>query len=246
MKLRPTLLVTIFFGIGLAFATSTIFAQSGSSSPSTAPSPVLPPGTSVSSGTSTTGASTSSATGMPSEAEMMKMMMEMAKVNDNHKLLASTEGTWSFVTKMWMNGDPSSKPEESKGTAVRKSVMGGRYIVMDVNGKFKMPGPDGKPKEMEFKGQGIDGYDNAKQKFVSTWMDSMTTGIMMSEGSYDPATKTLTYTGEYQMAPAMKEQIRSVIKLADKDHMVFEWYENRGGTEAKTMEIDYTRSGKAK
>jgi hypothetical protein len=26
--------------------------------------------------------------------------------------------------------------------------------------------------------------------------------------------------------------------------MMFEWYENRGGQEKKTMEINYTRAGK--
>ena len=176
----------------------------------------------------------------------MKQMMEMAKLNENHKLLTSLDGTWTFVNKMWMNGDTSSKPQESKGTAVRKSMMGGRFVTMDVSGKFQMPDANGKMKEMEFKGQGLDAYDNAKQKFVSTWVDNMGTGIMTSEGNYDPSTKTLTYTGEYQMTPTMKQQIKEVIKLTDKDHMVFEWYENRGGTETKTMQIDYTRSGKGK
>jgi uncharacterized protein DUF1579 len=209
-----------------------------------APSPVQAPGSSTAS-TATTASTGGTSTGMPSEAEM-KMMMEMSKLNDNHKLLASLDGTWTFTNKMWMNGDPTSKPQESKGTAVRKSMMGGRYCMMDVTGKFKMPDATGKMKEMEFKGQGIDGYDNAKQKFVSAWMDNFGTGIMTSEGSYDPAAKTLTYTGEYQMTPEMKQQIREVIKLTDKDHMTFEWYENRNGTEAKTMQIDYTRAGKAK
>ena len=117
-------------------------------------------------------------------------------------------------------------------------------MTMDVNGKFRMPDETGKMKDFDFKGMGIDAYDNAKQKFVSAWMDNMGTGIMMAEGTYDAATKTFTYTGEYQMAPGMKQQIREVIKITDKDHMVFEWYENRGGQEAKTMEINYTRTGK--
>jgi hypothetical protein len=247
MKLRPTLFGTVFLGIAIVTSLSSAFAQTGGSSPSTAPSPALPPGTSTSTTTdSESAAITSASSGMPNEAEMMKMMMEMSKLNENHKLLASMDGTWTFTNKMWMNGDPSSKPEESKGTAVRKSVMGGRYVVMDVTGKMKIPGADGKPKDFEFKGQGTDGYDNAKQKFVSAWMDNMSTGIMMAEGTYDSGTKTLNYTGEYQMAPGMKEQIREVVKLTDKDHMTFEWYENRGGQELKTMEINYTRNGKAK
>jgi hypothetical protein len=241
MKLRRTLLARVCLGITAIISIASVVAQTQTGSPSTAPSPMLPPGTTT---TETAGSSTATASGMPNEAEMMKMMMEMSKLNDNHKLLTSLDGTWNFTTKMWMGGDPTAKPEESKGTAVRKSVMGGRFVMMDVNGKFKMPDQTGKMKEFEFRGHGIDAYDNAKQKFVTAWMDNMGTGIMTSEGTYDQATKTFTYTGEYQMAPGMKQQIREVIKLTDKDHMLFEWYENRGGKEVKTMEINYTRAGK--
>ena len=120
---------------------------------------------------------------MPSEEEMMKQMMEMGKVTDNHKVLGELAGTWSYTVKMWMNGDSSSKPQESKGTATRKAIMGGRFYQLDVSGKMQMPGPDGKPKDMDFKGFGLEGYDNAKQKFISTWIDSMGTGMLLSEGS---------------------------------------------------------------
>ena len=172
---------------------------------------------------------------------MMKQMMELSKLNDNHKLLTSMDGTWSYTVKMWMNGDPSSKPDTSKGTAVRKSMMDGRYVSMDVSGKIEMPGPDGKKQEMTFKGHGMEGYDNVKKKFVGTWVDNMGTGIMMSEGDYDPATKSFTYNSEFEMMPGMKQKIREVVKMADKDHMSMEWYEDRGGKEVKTMQIDYTR-----
>lgn len=172
---------------------------------------------------------------------MMQMMMELSKLNENHKLLASFDGTWDYTLKMWMNGDPSSKPDESQGTATRKSIMDGRYVEMDVKGKFHMPGPDGKMTDMDFVGHGMEGYDNVKKKFVGTWIDNMGTGIMMSEGTYDAASKAFTYTGEFEMAPGMKQKIREVVKVPDTNHMILEWYENRGGTEAKTMEINYTR-----
>jgi hypothetical protein len=159
--------------------------------------------------------------------KMMQQMMELSKLNENHKLLAGLDGTWSYTVKMWMNPDPNAKPQESKGTAVRKSMMDGRFIVMDVTGKMEMPGPDGKPKETTFKGMGIEGYDNVKKKFVGSWVDNMGTGIMMSEG-----------------IPGMKQKIREVMKTPDKDHMSFEWYEDHGGKEAKTMEINYTRKKK--
>ncbi|MEO8045095.1 MAG: DUF1579 domain-containing protein [Spartobacteria bacterium] len=186
-----------------------------------------------------TAATSPAAGGM--DPEMMAKMMELSKLNENHKLLQSLDGTWKYTVKMWMNGDPTSKPDESKGVATRKSMMGGRYFMMDAKGKMEMPGADGKMMQMEFMGHGMDGYDNVQKKFVNTWFDNMGTGIMMTEGTYDEATKTFTYTGEYEAMPGMKMQVRETLKLNDKDHMTMEWYENRGGKEVKTMQIDYTR-----
>ena len=166
-------------------------------------------------------------------------MMELSKLNENHKLLAELDGTWSYTVKMWM--DPSAAPQESKGTSVTKPMMGGRYFITDVTGHMKMPGADGKMKDFTFKGMAMDGYDNVKKKFVSTWGDNMGTGILMAEGDYDPATKSFTYTSEMEMMPGMKTKVRQVIKMTDKDHHQMEWYEDHGGQEVKTMEINYTR-----
>ena len=223
-----TSLATIVFAILIAKPS---FAQSPATSPAAA---------SVRTAVQAIGA-----TGQPpNPEEMMKKMMEMSKLNENHKLLGDMNGNWNYSIKMWMSPDPSAKPQESKGTATRKSAMDGRYVVMDVTGKMRMPDQNGKMKDMQFKGMGVEGYDNVKQKFVSSWIDNMGTGIQFSDGTYDPATKTLTYTSEIEMMPGMKTPVREVIKLTDKDHMMLEWYENHGGQEKKTMEIAYTRAGK--
>jgi hypothetical protein len=179
------------------------------------------------------------AAGQPSESEMMAMMMELAKPGENHKLLAQSVGTWTFAVKMWM--DPKGPPTESSGSAVVKEVMGGRYFIGEYTGKFPMPGPDGKMMNMDFKGMSTDGYDNVKKMFVSSWIDNMGTSIVRLEGTYDSMNKILTYRGEEEMMPGMKTKVRQVIKLTDNDHRTFEWYEDRGGTEVKTMEILYTR-----
>jgi hypothetical protein len=221
--MKPSLFLTILFGTALIAIPS--FAQE-----KTAETPAVAQASAVQAAPS----------GQPS-AEDMQKMMELSKLNENHKLLTSLDGTWSCNVKMWMDGDTSKKPDVSKSTAVRKSIMDGRYVIMDVTGKMEMPGPDGKMRQVTFKGQGTEGYDNVKKKFVGTWMDNMGTGIMMSEGDYDPATKTFTYTGELEMMPGMKQKIREVVKITDKDHMDFEYYEERGGKEMKTMEINYTR-----
>ena len=177
----------------------------------------------------------------PNEPDMMKAMLELSQTNENHKLLASLDGNWEYTLKFWMNPDPNAKPQESKGTATRKSLMDGRYVMMEVTGSVQMPGADGKMQTVPFKGMGIEGYDNVKKKFVASWVDSMGTGIEFSEGTYDQATKSFTYTSEMEPLPGMKTPVREVVKLTDNNHMLLEWYENHGSGERKTMEINYTR-----
>src|SRR5215472_13323175 len=118
--MRTSLIITAFFA-ATALAVSS-FAQT---------SPAAEPGA----GTATTAQS-----GQPSAADMQKMMqqmMEMSKLNENHKLLTSLDGNWDYTIKFWMNPDPNTKPQESKGTATRKSIMGGRYVAMDVSGNMQ-------------------------------------------------------------------------------------------------------------
>jgi len=219
----PTALITILFAILIATPS---FAQTSGESPAGATSSAAAP------------------SGQPNMQEMMKQMMELSKLNENHKVLTELDGNWNYIIKFWMNPDPNAPPQQSKGTATRKSVMGGRFVVMDVSGKMQMPGEDGKMKDTQFKGMGVEGYDNVKKKFVASWIDNMGTGIQFSDGTYDPATKTLTYTSEMEPVPGMKMPVREVIKVADNNHMALEWYENHGGQEKKTMEINYTRVGK--
>jgi len=175
----------------------------------------------------------------PSEAEMMSMMMEMAKPGKNHQRLQEGAGTWAYAVKWWMS--PEASPTESSGTAVLKSVMGGRYLVGEHSGKMQMPGADGQMMDAEFRGMSVEGYDNAKQKYVASWIDNMGTGIMYMEGTYDAAAKTLTYLAEYEMMPGIKTKMREIIKITDKDHRTAEFFEDRDGKQVKTMEIRYTR-----
>jgi uncharacterized protein DUF1579 len=228
--MKTSLIVTVFI-TAIALAVSS-FAQQSATSPA--------PGGKVAN-TGQVAVPANPAAGQPNAADMMKQMMELSKIGENHKLLSSLDGNWDYTIKFWMNPDPNAKPQESKGTATRKSVMGGRYVMMDVSGNMQMPGEDGKMKTMQFKGMGMEGYDNVKKKFVASWIDNMGTGIEFSEGTYDPATKSFTYTSEMEPVPGMKTQVREVIKVADNNHMSLEWYENQGGQEKKTMEINYTK-----
>ncbi len=64
----------------------------------------------------------------PDDAQMMTMMMELAKPGENHKLLDGLAGSWTYSSKFWFSADTNTPPMESSGKAVAKSIMGGRYL----------------------------------------------------------------------------------------------------------------------
>jgi Protein of unknown function (DUF1579) len=158
------------------------------------------------------------------------------KPGPEHKLLAKLEGTWDCKAKFWMG---PGEPKESTGAMKRTMIMGGLYLQEKFAGDFL---------GTKFQGFGVIGYDTNKKKFVSAWIDNFGTGIMVSEGTYDPDAKTLTYTSE-EFSPAYggKVKTRDVLKLISDDRQVFEMFRTpMGGKEMKAMEITYTRAQQQK
>ena len=186
-----------------------------------------------------TGANEPTASPSKSDAELVAKTVELSTANKNRKLLAQLAGTWSYIAKAWPTADAS--PIRAKGTAIRKPIMDGRYFVANFTSKTHMPGENGKLKTFEYKAMSIEGYDNVQKKFTATWCDTVSPGIMLLTGSYDPTTKTFTYNSESELMPGVKTKVREVLRIVDDDHLNFEWYEYRDGQEVKTMEINYTR-----
>src|SRR5437773_10569177 len=108
-----------------------------------------------------------------------------------------------------------NKPQiETNGVVVRQPIMGGRYFLADFDVELH-PGADGKLEKANFKGKSNEGYDNVKEKFISIWIDNASTGPTIFEGSYDPASRTFTHTGEIEPRPGQKTKVREVIKVID-------------------------------
>lgn len=161
---------------------------------------------------------------------MMQAWQEYMTPGPMHQMMAKGVGEWKTEIKMWM--DPSQPPTTVEGTAVCEAMLDGRYF--QTKHQSMMMG-------MPFTGMDISGYDNAKKKFFSTWIDNMGTGVMVLEGTYDEATKTLNMMGT-TVDPMGKEiKIREVIKNIDDDNTFFEMYSEQDGKEIKSMEIKLIR-----
>jgi hypothetical protein len=176
----------------------------------------------------------------PDQADMTKRMVELSKPGENHKLLAGLAGTWEYTGKHFPS-DPKEKPIEISGSCVRKPLWEGRYFLAEDTGqKLKMPWAEGR--KVASKDMIIDGYDNVKRKFVRAIIDNhWDTGILSFEGSYDAATKTITYDAELEDSPGVKTKTRWLLKILDNDHYMEEIYEDNDGRQVKDTEINFTR-----
>lgn len=130
------------------------------------------------------------------------------KPGKEHDILKEMQGTWDAVVKMSM--DPNTPPVESK--SVETATLGGNglWLISDVKGDFM---------GMPFHGHGMFGYDTAKKKYVGSWVDSMGTYILQSEGTYDVEKKTFNWTSEVpDPASGKMEKMRELHAIKGKDH----------------------------
>jgi hypothetical protein len=121
----------------------------------------------------------------PEMKAMMEAMQKAGTPGAEHQKLTSLAGTYDLTIKSWHG--PGSEPTTDTGTATRKMILGNRVVVEEVNSQMM-----GQP----FTGQGLHGYDNVTGKHWSTWNDSMSTGLMVSEGTCD-AKLACSFTGTY-------------------------------------------------
>lgn len=162
---------------------------------------------------------------------MMDVYTKLATPGEPHKQLASLAGSWTTTTKSWM--EPDKPPMESTGSCEQKMLLGGRFLQQECTGDMM-----GQP----FTGIGVIGYDNHTKKYVSTWMDSMGTGIFSMEGTASADGKTISEKGQYDDPIEGRMKLRAVWKIADGNTEIFEMYgTGKRGKEMKMMEIAYTR-----
>jgi hypothetical protein len=156
------------------------------------------------------------------------------KATAEHERLAKEVGTWDATIKSWHAG-PDSEPTVSQGVEVVKLMPGGLWIKSEFDGKFG---------DMEFHGCGQTGYDTRKGKYVGTFVDSMSTEMMIMEGDYDAATRTATMSAKGTGPSGKPYDAKMTSKYEDDDTRVFTMLmksDETKGEVIKVMEITYKR-----
>jgi len=173
--------------------------------------------------------------GMPDQAQMEAMMKAM-QPGPMHEWMSKHAGEWDMTVKSYHS--PGGEPEVSKMTCSSSMAMNGRFLIEKVSGEINMGGAT-----MPFNGVSTLGYDNFQKKFVSTWYDDMSTGMMFEMGTVDATGKVLTMEGEnWNMHTQSMAKSKSVTTIVDDKTRTMEmWAPGPDGKMAKQMEITYTR-----
>lgn len=93
-----------------------------------------------------------------------------------------------------------------------------------------------------FEGRGQDGYDQNKKKYVSVWVDSMSSNVLVFEGTLSDDGKALHMQAKGPGPDGKTALWRSVTTTKNDDHHTFEMFLTSGDQpEIKMMTVEYTR-----
>lgn len=164
----------------------------------------------------------------------MQAYMAAGMPGDMHKWLAQSVGTWQAKNKMWMS--PDAPPMENESVATTRMAMDGRYAITEMNGE--MPGMG------KFMGMGIMGYDNVSKKFVGSWIDNHSSGIMQGTGTLSADKKTMNWDYTFNCPITNKPTVmREVDHFPDNNTMIMEMFgkDPHTGVEYKMMRMEAKR-----
>lgn len=174
---------------------------------------------------------TAAAAQEPDQEAMMAAYMKAATPGAEHEKLAATAGTYTTVSRWWQA--PGAPPEEATGSAERSTLLDGRYVVEKYRGTMM---------GMPFEGMGVTGYDNVEQRYVTIWVDNMSTGIFMMLGQADES-GNLVFRGEYKDPASGQTKTMRSVSSRTAGGETFEMYDVAAdGSEFKVFEIVYTKA----
>jgi hypothetical protein len=148
----------------------------------------------------------------------------------HHKMLLGSVGEWSGTMKMMMPGMPPQEIPCQETISPIGSMWTQSRFTCDFMGQ-------------PFVGSATTGYDVAKQKFVGTWIDSMSTEIYAMEGTFDAEKKVLHMSWE---GPDMStgERVRHRSETSWTDDTYSSHMFQGEGEGVKTMEFSMKRQAK--
>jgi hypothetical protein len=163
---------------------------------------------------------------------MQEGMQQMPSPGPEHKWIKGRVGTWEVKNKMRMT--PGAPMMESAATEVCELICGGFWVSCIYKADFS---------GRAFEGRQLMGYDQQKKKFISTWIDSWSSHLMVMEGTLNKDKTILTSSGSsFDPQQGKTVKIRSEVHFKSEDQTIFKMFSpGPDGKEFMNMEATYTR-----
>ena len=155
----------------------------------------------------------------------------MPKPGPEHAVLKMDVGTWDATVEATMA--PGAPPMTSKGVEVNTLGCGGLCLISDFKGDL-MPG-------VPFHGHGTVTWDAAKKKYVGSWTDSMSAGLSLTEGTWDPSTNKFSGWMEGPDMSGKVVKTRSVVDYSGNSRVMTAFAPGPDGKEMQVLKITYKK-----
>ena len=142
-------------------------------------------------------------------------------------LLARDAGTWD--AEVTIRPAPGAPPIISRGVSRNRMVCGGRWLVIDFSN------------ETGFEGHGVYGWDPQRRSYVSTWVDSMRSFLVVAVGHHDAERRTTTYHTEATTPDGRTLRWREETRAVDDDTREFRQLFPGPDGDVETMSVIYRR-----
>jgi hypothetical protein len=151
--------------------------------------------------------------------------------------LAALAGEWNVSIALKMS--PEQDPIVSRGTIKNEVIMDGHYLRSDFSGELE---------GRRVVGMDILTFNSASKKYQESWIDSRSSGLTVSNGTFDSATAGINFTGTFDdPATGKATGTRSVLKFIDSNKYAVETYATgRDGAEYIRMAWTAVRAKGAK
>ncbi|HEX7085285.1 MAG TPA: DUF1579 family protein [Vicinamibacterales bacterium] len=148
-----------------------------------------------------------------------------------HKRFRMDEGTWDAGVEL--QGSPGAPPMQSTGVEVNTVGCNSLCLITDFTSEIA---------GMPFAGHGIATWDPTKKKYVSSWSDSMSAGLSLSEATRDEPGKRMV--GQMEATDPQTGRtvvMTSVVEYRNGGRVMAMYMPGPDGKDVQSMRITYTK-----
>jgi hypothetical protein len=165
-------------------------------------------------------------------ARAMAETIRLATPGPEHKRLAALAGDWTVELTL---SPPGKEPERSTGRARAATVLGGRWLVVELSVPVQ---------GVAIEGLYMIGFDNLRRLYAASWRDSLSTWSIECLGAQDPKDeKRIALQGLLfdAVSPAGRE-FRLDFVIEGPDAFAFVVFDTIGDRQARVMEQRFARA----